>query len=75
MEELFRLKYEGETIRRGEMDAHAVAEAIAGFADFIERIGDTTFGQEAELRTSVRGFREGSFEIAMLFQHVGAAVS
>lgn len=70
MQELLTLKYEGEGVAEGEMDAYEVAAAVRGFSDFTRLIGATSYGEGAEIKTTIRGFREGTFEIDLVYKLV-----
>ncbi len=70
MQELLTLKYEGEGVAEGEMDAYEVAAAVRGFSDFTRLIGATSYGKDAEIKTTIRGFRKGTFEIDLVYNLV-----
>lgn len=75
MQELLTLKYEGEGVAEGEMDAYEVAAAVRGFSDFTRLIGATSYGEDAEIKTTIRGFREGSFEIDLVYSLLSSEFS
>lgn len=70
MQELLTLKYQGEGVSEGEMDAYEVAAAVRGFSDFTRLIGAASYGEDAEIKTTIRGFREGTFEIDLVYNLV-----
>jgi len=67
MEQAFTLKYDGFLARQGEMEAHEAAEAIRGFADFSQRVGEALYGK-AYVKSTIRGVHHGSVEFEFLLR-------
>lgn len=68
MEELLKLRYSGGEVTEGEMDAYELAEALQGFSSFMQQVTNVVHGPRVNIRTVVRGFRRGSFEIELLYR-------
>jgi len=66
------LKYDGGLLAgEGEMDALEAAEAIRGFSDFTRRAVEALYGEQAEVKSMVRGVKYGSLEIPFLIKFLG----
>jgi hypothetical protein len=75
MEQSIRLKYDGEGVREGQMDAYEVAGAIIGFTNLTTRVGRVLYGGNTELSATVTGFKQGTFNIDLLYSVVEVAGS
>ena len=64
MAEKISLKYEGDAVASGEMDASAVGNSIVAFGELVRLTVRTAYDvPDAEVQTTVRGLHGGSFII------------
>jgi len=69
------LEYHGPAVKTGSMDARKVAANITAFSDFLDVISESAYGEKAQLRTDVQGFRGDSFDIDFVYQLGGVAAT
>ena len=65
----FRLIYDGESVRDGEMDVADLAPALMGIGQLLKAAGRVMYGEESDVRVRVRTIKDGSFDV-----HLAAAV-
>lgn len=67
----FKLAYDGEAVRFGEMDVADLAPALMGLGQAVKIAGAIAFGEQADVRLKIQTTREGSFEVwlALLVDH------
>ena len=67
----FRLIYDGEAVRDGEMDVADLAPALMGVGQLLKASGRVMFGDDSDVRVRVRvrTMKDGSFDV-----HLSAAV-
>ena len=65
----FRLIYDGEAVRDGEMDVADLAPALMGVGQLLKAAGRVMYGEESDVRVRVRTMKDGSFDV-----HLAAAV-
>jgi hypothetical protein len=65
------LEYQGGTVDEGRMDAYEAAKHIMAFSDFLTVVSRHTYGDKADIKTEIQGFRGNSFDIEFLFQIAG----
>lgn len=56
---------------REAMAAYEIAEAIEGFADFLQSIAEETYGVDVRFQLSIRAPRRGSFDLQFLYEIAG----
>lgn len=57
------------------MDVYEAAANMMAFSDFIVAAAHAVYGNEAEVRADVKGFRQGSFATDVVFHVAGAAAT
>jgi len=72
LEDKLLLRYSGETVGRGIMDARMAADALIGFSIFIDRIGKEVYGDSCRVRSNISDFRSGSAEFQFLLEIINA---
>lgn len=60
-EEQLELKYGGPVVSRGSMDVYAAAANMMAFSDYLVQAAKHVYGDGAEVKANVNGFRQGSF--------------
>ena len=65
------LEYQGGIVEEGRMDAYDVANHIVAFSDFLTVVSKHTYGDKAEIKTEIQGFKGNSFDIEFLFMVAG----
>ncbi len=66
------LRYGGPAVEFGSMSVYDAASAMVAFSDFVIAATKHTFGESADVRAEVQGFRQGSFARDLVF-YVGMA--
>ena len=62
-EATFRLAYDGDAVRDGEMEITDLAPALLGLAQLLKAAGRVLEGDDAEIGVRVKATREGSFDV------------
>jgi hypothetical protein len=62
-EAVFRLAYDGEAVRDGEMDVADLAPALLGLAQLLKAAGRVVEGDDAEISVRVKTTRDACFEV------------
>lgn len=73
--EFVSLRYSGPDVDSGMMDAYSAAGNIVAFADFVGAAAQSIYGPSAKLKTDVRAFNQGSFEVNFAVDYVGVAAT
>jgi len=63
MKDTVALRYSGEAVESGHMDAYEAAAGMIAFADFISIAARAAYGETAKVKTEVRAFEHGSFVV------------
>ena len=71
----FKLVYDGEALKEGEMDVADLAPALLAMGDFVRASARAVYGEEAQVSVKVKATKEGSFEVyfAMAVEAAGHA--
>jgi hypothetical protein len=73
-EATFRLAYDGDAVRHGEMDVADLAPALLGMAQLLKAAARVVQGDDAEISVRVKTTRDACFEVLLnLIVHDGAA--
>src|SRR5690606_28850712 len=59
----FKLVYDGEALKEGEMDVADLAPALLAMGDFVRASARAVYGEEAQVSVKVKATKEGSFEV------------
>ena len=62
-EAIFRLVYDGEALRDGEMDVADLAPALMGIAQLLKASGRVLYGDDGDVSVRVRTMQDGSFDV------------
>ncbi len=62
-EAAFKLVYDGDAVRFGEMDVADLAPALLAMGQLLRSAGRLVYGEEAATRVRVKTMRDGSFEV------------
>ena len=62
-EAVFRIAYDGEAVRDGEMEVSDLAPALLGIAQMLKAAGTVLEGEQSQVSVKVKSTREGSFEV------------
>lgn len=60
---VFRLVYDGEAVRDGEMDVADLAPALLAVGQMAKAVGRAALGDNADVKVRVKTLKEGSFDI------------
>ncbi|HNP36485.1 MAG TPA: hypothetical protein PKK10_11590 [Woeseiaceae bacterium] len=71
LEDHLILEYHGPDVEGGSMEARKVAAQIVAFSDFLDVVSESAYGERAQLRTEVQGFRGESFDIDFAYHVAG----
>lgn len=71
----FKLIYDGEALKYGEMEVADLAPALLAMGDFVKASARAVYGDEAKVSVKVKATNEGSFEVlfAMAIEAAGSA--
>ncbi|MBA4000568.1 hypothetical protein [Brevundimonas sp.] len=59
----FKLVYDGDALKEGEMDVADLAPALLAMGEFVRASAHAVYGDEARVSVKVRATNEGSFEV------------
>ena len=69
------LEYDGGSAADGEMDAYRAAAAVIAFSSFLSRTAKHVIDPNADVRTTVRAFSAGSFDVNIALEVTGISVN
>jgi hypothetical protein len=62
-EAVFKLSYDGDALRDGEMDVADLAPALLGIGQMLQAAGHVIDGDTAEVRVRVKSTKDACFEV------------
>ena len=69
------IRYSGYALEDGKMDVYRASENMIAFSEFMDAAVKVTYGNAAEAKTDVSGFKHGSFVTSMVVTVAGQAAT